>query len=111
MQESESLINEHAAKEWFEHKKYKSIGSITKTINFLKEYDFATQQKIVDTSIMNNYQGLFEPKQTNQQQSFKQQDKEQRDREFEAMSKHNIFDIIDAMEHNPDEPIQGVICE
>lgn len=62
LQEADNLINESAFHEWRDYKKYKSISPITKTINFLSNYDFATQQKIVDTSIMNNYKGLFEPK-------------------------------------------------
>lgn len=45
-----------------------------------------------------------------QPKSFKQQDKEQSNREFEAISQHNIFDIIDEMDKMPNE-VQGVICE
>jgi hypothetical protein len=62
LQDAKEVINKQAFDEWIQYKKYKSIAPITKTINFLSNYDFATQQKIVDTSIMNNYKGLFEPK-------------------------------------------------
>ena len=65
-----SNLNLDAFFEWLDYKKYKEIAPITKTINFLSKYDFATQQNIVDTSIMNNYKGLFEPKQQKQQQPF-----------------------------------------
>ena len=60
-------INIIAFNEWMDYKKYKSIAPVTKTLNFLNEYDFNTQQLIVNTSIMNQYQGLFPPKQSNQQ--------------------------------------------
>ena len=56
------VINLQAFNEWMDYKKYKSIAPVTKTINFLCQYDPPTQQQIVDTSIMNNYKGLFEPK-------------------------------------------------
>jgi len=56
-------INLDAFNEWMKYKKYKAIGAVTKVLNFLSVYDFITQQQIVDTSIMNNYKGLFEPKQ------------------------------------------------
>jgi len=55
-------INKEAFKEWWSYKKYKTIAPITKTLNFLSNYDFNIQQEIVDKSIMNNYAGLFEPK-------------------------------------------------
>lgn len=60
--EAKGFINENALDEWLKYKKYKNINGVSKTINFLKDYDFATQQQIVDTSIMNNYAGLFPPK-------------------------------------------------
>jgi len=76
------------------------------------KYSLEAQQEMVDKSIMNGWLGLVEPKhQSQHNQSFKQQDKEREDREFEAISQRNIYDIIDEMEHNPDAPIQGVICE
>ena len=56
-------VNQEASNEWFEYKKYKSKAPITKTLNFLSKYSKQVQQHIVDTSIMNGYQGLFEPKQ------------------------------------------------
>ena len=70
LQEVSNVINTQAFNEWLDYKKYKTIAPITKTINFLNKYDFATQQQIVDASIMNNYKGLFEPKNTKQQQPY-----------------------------------------
>ena len=54
-------INVDAFEEWKNNKKYKTIGPITKVLNFLNDYSFAEQQQIVDTSIMNGWKGLFEP--------------------------------------------------
>ncbi len=76
LQKYNPLINQQSLNEWLDYKKYKSQSAITKTGNFLSKYSFEVQQQIVDTSIMNNYKGLFEPKQSNQQKSFKQQDAE-----------------------------------
>ena len=88
VQEAVGVINQEALDEWIKYKKYKSVSPITKTINFLSDYDFATQQKIVDTSIMNGWKGLFEPKQQQQTrqsaQSFKQQDSQNTDMSVEA---------------------------
>lgn len=56
-------INQEAFNEWMAYKKYKNKGAITKTLNMLNKYDFQTQQQMVDKSIMNEYKGLFEPKQ------------------------------------------------
>jgi len=56
-------INQNAFNEWMAYKKYKNKGAITKTLNMLNKYDFQTQQEMVDKSIMNEYKGLFEPKQ------------------------------------------------
>lgn len=57
-------LNLTSALEWIEYKSnsYKQIG-ITKVCNFLVKYDLDTQKEIVNNSIMNNYKGLFEPKQ------------------------------------------------
>ena len=60
-------INISAFYEWITYKKFKSIAPVTKTLNFLSSYDLNTQQIIVDTSIMNQYKGLFPPKQNTQQ--------------------------------------------
>lgn len=60
-------INIEAFTEWVEHKKYKSITPITKLLNMLTKYDYYVQQQMVDTSIMNNYAGIFEPKQNSKQ--------------------------------------------
>lgn len=61
---SDIRLNLTAVYEWLEFKRYsyKVKSGITKLCNFLVEYDLDTQQKIVDNSIMNNYQGLFPPK-------------------------------------------------
>ena len=56
------LLNEESYNEWVAFKKIKVKGTITKLINFLIEYDKPTQKFIVDNSIMNNYKGLFPPK-------------------------------------------------
>ena len=56
------LVNAKSCNEWLEFKKYKTQAPITKTLNFLSKYSKEVQQQIIDTSIMNNYKGLFEPK-------------------------------------------------
>ena len=66
IEDSGEQINKQALSEWLDYKNYKNIAPITKTINFLTKYDFVTQQQIVDSSIMNGYKGLFEPKQQQQ---------------------------------------------
>ena len=76
-------VNLDALAEWIEFKPaYKKIAAVTKTLNFLSKYNFNTQQEIIDMSIRNNYQGLFEPKSN---QSYKQQD---------AYRKNNIIDTF-----------------
>jgi hypothetical protein len=65
---------------------------------------------IISTSYENGWKGLFEPKQQSNVQSFKKQDKQQFDKEFEQSSKYNIFDVIGEMDKIPKD-IQGVICE
>ncbi len=70
------LINEESYNEWVAFKKIKVKGTITKLINFLVEYDKPTQKIIIDNSIMNNYKGLFPPKNTpTKQQSSKPNEK------------------------------------
>ena len=88
LQESENVINTDAFNEWLDYKKYKSIAPITKTINFLSKYDFATQQQIVDNSIMNGYKGLFGPKQ--QTKSFNTPTMQQLNTDV------NVWDAIEA---------------
>jgi len=71
-----NLVNKKSLNEWLEFKNwnYKKAG-ITKLVNMLSKYSFEVQQEIVDKSIMNNYQGLFEPKQNNKpQQTYKTKD-------------------------------------
>lgn len=58
-----SNINQEAFNEWIAYKKYKNKGAITKTLKMMNKYDYQTQQEMVDKSIMNEYKGLFEPKQ------------------------------------------------
>ncbi len=62
-------LNLTSTLEWIDYKKssYKTKASITKVCNFLSNYDLETQKKIIDTSIMNGWAGLFEPK--NQKQN------------------------------------------
>jgi len=60
---SYSNINVEAFNEWIDYKKYKNIAPITKLLNMLTKHDYYTQQEMVDNSIMNNWQGLFELKQ------------------------------------------------
>ena len=61
-------INLESFGEWMQYKKYKKIQPITKTLNFLSQYDQNTQKKIIDNSIMNGYAGIFPPKQTSELQ-------------------------------------------
>ena len=71
------LLNKESYNEWVAFKKIKVEGTITKLINFLIKYDKPTQKVIVDNSIMNNYKGLFPPKNapTNQEQPKKPKEK------------------------------------
>lgn len=91
--EQYSNVNLYAFSEWMAYKKYKSKGAITKTLNMLNKYDHQTQQEIVDKSIMNEYKGLFEPKQ--QPQSFKQQDSQKTEDALDAflIARENGFDL------------------
>lgn len=56
-------VNSIALDEWFKYKgaKYSKQGKAL-SINFLAKYDSETQYEIVQTSIMNGWKGLFEPK-------------------------------------------------
>jgi len=62
-------INSNAYLEWidFRNKKKKPISDLAakKQFNFLSKYDYSTQQLIIDQSISNDYQGLFELKGAN----------------------------------------------
>jgi len=60
-------INQLALEEWFKYKgsRYSKQGK-TLTINFLKEFSESVQLEIVRLSIMNNWKGLFPPKQQKQ---------------------------------------------
>lgn len=62
-------VNKKSLYEWLEFKNwnYKKAG-ITKLVNMLSKYSFETQQEMIDNSIMNNYQGLFAPKNQNKPQ-------------------------------------------
>ena len=71
-------INQPAWKEWVtfrrvDKKKSISKAAAVKQLNILSEFDFPTQQQIIDQSITNDYQGLFPVKQ-NQQQVAKPKD-------------------------------------
>jgi len=86
-------VNQSALNEWISYKKYKSQGAITKTLNMLNKYSFEVQQEMVDKSIMNEYKGLFEPKQ--QPQSFKQQEQSQDRERINKALDNNVFDLIE----------------
>lgn len=59
-------INQPAWNEWIEYRKSKkktvSPAAAKKQFKLLSDYDFDVQQQIIDQSIQNDYQGLFEPK-------------------------------------------------
>ncbi|MCF6207600.1 MAG: MarR family transcriptional regulator, partial [Sulfurovum sp.] len=59
-------LNPTAYKEWLEYRRKKrkpvSLMAMQKQVALLCRYDEATQKEIVDRSIANDYQGLFEPK-------------------------------------------------
>ena len=57
------LLNIESLKEWLEYKNYNyQLVGVNKLIKMLTKYSYDIQQEIIDKSIMNNYQGLFEPK-------------------------------------------------
>ena len=57
------LLNVDSLREWLEYKNYNyQLVGINKLIEMLTKYSNSIQQEIVDKSIMNNYQGIFEPK-------------------------------------------------
>jgi hypothetical protein len=66
-----SDLNTSSLFEWLDYKKYSytAIG-IDKLVKLLIRFDFATQQKMVDNSIINGYKGIFEIK---NQQAYNQQ--------------------------------------
>lgn len=88
--ESNSLnlnVNYDAFKEWTNYRKEikKSLSRSTakKQLMFLAKYTAEQQREIVDTSIMNGYQGLFEPKANKAQSNFApQKTKVQKTNEF-----------------------------
>jgi hypothetical protein len=66
---SNAKVNYDAFNEWRDYRK-ESKKTLTKTtakkqIKFLIKYDADTQRQIIDASIMGGYQGLFEPRKTN----------------------------------------------
>ena len=108
------LLNQDAFNEWLNHKNYKSKGAITKTSNFLCKYSFEVQQQIVDTSMMNNYKGLFEPKQSNQQKqkpiSFQEQERQKTQQIGKAvMSGFDPFDPKNYEQQNTQEYLDAEI--
>ena len=81
-------INISALEEWLNHKKYKSKAPVTKVLNMMNRYSHEQQQQMVDSSIMNGWKGLFEPKgQQQQTQSFKQQDETREQEKSNAINK------------------------
>lgn len=66
IRELSTKINKESFLEWVGHKKLteaKHKARITKCINFLSSYSKEEQKQIIDTSIMNEWKGLFPPKQ------------------------------------------------
>lgn len=60
-------VNQAAWTEWLDYKQaskhpYKTSVGITKAMNMLAKYPAEVQQQIIDTSVMNEYRGIFEPK-------------------------------------------------
>lgn len=55
-------VNEEALEEWIEYRndKRKPLSNLAlkKTQNLLSKYDYEQQQRMVDTAIMNDWQGL-----------------------------------------------------
>jgi len=94
-------INTKALMEWMDYKKYKSKGAVTKTLNMLNKYDHQTQQEMVDKSIMNEYKGLFEPKQQTQTQRTTSQ--------IDTALDNNIYDMIDALDAQTTDDNQRMI--
>jgi len=64
--EYKSGLNIGAYESWLKYKgnKYSKQGK-TLSMNLLVKFDTIQQQQMVDSSIMNGYKGLFEPKQQN----------------------------------------------
>ena len=59
-------LNQSALDEWVEYRRatkkpLKEYG-LKATIKMMLKYDFDTQQEMVDKSMRNEWQGLFEPK-------------------------------------------------
>ena len=74
-------INQEAIQEWIEYREYKkkplSQYALAKSEKFLSKYDEAQQQWLVDSAIMNDWQGLHHidpPRQTSTKQTTIQQD-------------------------------------
>lgn len=69
-------LNEDAYAEWLDYRASKrkpvSLHALKLQVRMLCRYDLKTQKEIIDTSIQNDYQGLFEPKTYNQHKNFKE---------------------------------------
>lgn len=69
-------LNEEAYAEWLDYRAEKrkpvSLHALKLQVKLLCRYDLGTQKEIIDTSIQNDYQGLFEPKTHNQYENFKE---------------------------------------
>ena len=111
------LLNHHSWREWVQYrgeiKKKLTPITVIKQKDMLCRYSVKIQADIINASIMNGWQGLFEPrnKSTQSQMSFKQQDKQIESQVIDYQLDNNIFDIIDEMEANKYETTKGVICE
>jgi len=88
-------INIKAFDAWCDYKgKRYSVKAKTLAVTRLAKYDEATQQEMVDNSIMNSWSGLFELKQQNKVKSNKFTDKV--DEYFSKQIQIGMGEIIDA---------------
>lgn len=60
-------LNTEAMDKWLQYRKdlkkpYKTSIGVQQCADFLAKYDYETQMQMVDNSIQNEYQGLFEVK-------------------------------------------------
>ena len=74
-------INQAALQEWIEYREYKkkplSQFALAKSEKFLSKYDESQQQWLIDSAIMNDWQGLHHidpPRQQSSKQTTLQQD-------------------------------------
>lgn len=91
-------LDKNAWKKWVlyrtEIKKKLTASTIKEQINFLSSH-INSHVSIINTSIMNGWQGLFELKQQSQPKSFKQQEQEQNREQINKALDYNVFDLIE----------------